>query len=330
MKTERESNLFMLLFLVYEFAASLLVDAITVALGVTGTLPRVALLQTATFLVPCVVLLVMRRVPWRELFPLRRIGWKNVFFIIVLMLCAQPVMMFLSGLSAMVFGNEVSEAVVDMMQTGGLGATVLVVGLFPAILEEAVFRGVVLSGYKNVGIWTAAVVNGIFFGIMHLNIQQFLYAYCMGMLFALMVRYTRSLLASMLAHGAVNVTQTLLAFSASSAMTAAAEMQSAEMETLETLAPEVALEMQATLQWLESNAALVGVLLMLGLSLFAVPMFVLAFRAFARHNTARNAAAELPAEAETEAAPAPKPFNWSFWCVAAMYVLYVLAVMILF
>ena len=331
MKTERETNLFMLVFLVYEFASSLLVDAGTKAAGITGLLPRVAVLQVATFLVPCVVLLAMRRVPWREIFPLRWIGWKNVLFILLLMLCAQPVMMFLSGLSAMLFGNQVSETVTDMMQTGGLGATVLVVGFLPAVMEEAVFRGVILSGYKNAGLWTAALVNGIFFGIMHLNPQQFLYAFCMGMLFALMVRHTRSLLASVLAHSAVNVTQTMLAFGAGQAA-AAAEVQTAELTALEAFPPEMALEMQATLDWITANAAIIAVVVMLVISLFAAPVFVLVYRAFARYNEARNERHSEAGNMQMEfnlstpespaVIPEAKPFNWSFWCVVVIYVLY--------
>jgi len=312
LKTEREANLFMLVFIVYEFVASLLVGIVTMAAGMTGELARVALLQGVTFLLPCVVLLALRRWDWRSLFPFCWIGWKNILFILIMMLCAQPVMMFLSGLSAIVFGNQVAETVSGMMQSGGLAVTVLVVGFVPAVLEEAVFRGVVFSGYKNAGLWTAALVNGLFFGIMHLNIQQFLYAFCMGALFALMVRHTRSLLASMLAHSAVNVSQTFLAYSAGQAAAVAVEPSALSGYTP---------EMETVLLWLETNAALVATLFMLVVSVFAIPAFVLVYRAFARHNAVRNAG-ECAEPVASTVEPAAKPFNWSFWCVVGIFVLY--------
>ena len=74
----------------------------------------------------------------------------------------------------------------------------------PTIAEEFVFRGLFYHSYRKNGILGAAILSGVIFGAIHLNINQFCYACVMGMVFALMVEITGSMFSSMLAHFAVN------------------------------------------------------------------------------------------------------------------------------
>ena len=50
----------------------------------------------------------------------------------------------------------------------------------------------------------AALMSGLLFGCFHLNINQALYAFVMGIVFAYMVEATGSLWSSVIAHFAVN------------------------------------------------------------------------------------------------------------------------------
>lgn len=80
--------------------------------------------------------------------------------------------------------------------------TLLVTALTPAICEEALFRGLMLSCYKQLGVQKAIIASGIFFGIFHfsVNIQGLLGLSFMGIIFAYLVFKTNSLFASILAH----------------------------------------------------------------------------------------------------------------------------------
>lgn len=71
-------------------------------------------------------------------------------------------------------------------------------------------RGILLSGYDGVDIKKAMLLNGLFFGMLHLNLQQFLYAFALGALFAYMVRLTDSIIPSMVAHFTINGSQVLM------------------------------------------------------------------------------------------------------------------------
>lgn len=75
----------------------------------------------------------------------------------------------------------------------------------PAFCEEVVFRGVVYGGYRKDGkkFW-AVILSGFMFGIMHMNLNQALYAFAIGILLALLFEATDSILTTMLFHFVYN------------------------------------------------------------------------------------------------------------------------------
>ena len=79
------------------------------------------------------------------------------------------------------------------------------------ITEEVTIRGIVLSGYENKNKYVAALMTGLFFGILHLDPQQFLYAAVLGFILALVVRITNSIFSSMIIHFIINGTSVTMA-----------------------------------------------------------------------------------------------------------------------
>lgn len=61
-------------------------------------------------------------------------------------------------------------------------------------------RGIVLDGYKKFGFKKAVILNGILFGMLHMNFHQFFYTAFLGTIFAMVVWYTKSIFASMIMH----------------------------------------------------------------------------------------------------------------------------------
>jgi hypothetical protein len=126
----------------------------------------------------------------------------------------QPLMMTISGVMGLFVENNIDGMVREINQEGGLLLTLFAIAVVPSVCEELAIRGPVLAGYKRGGIIVAVLMNGLFFGLMHLDLQQFLYTAVLGGLFATMVIYTGSLLAPILGHLVINGTQSaLLAFS---------------------------------------------------------------------------------------------------------------------
>ena len=72
--------------------------------------------------------------------------------------------------------------------------------IIPAVVEEILFRGVVLSNLLPYGKTTAIVGSAVLFGLMHGNILQFLYTTLLGVVIGYIYVQTRSIWVCMLIH----------------------------------------------------------------------------------------------------------------------------------
>ncbi len=88
----------------------------------------------------------------------------------------------------------------DLSNFGMLIVNIILVALLPAICEELVFRGTILNGLKKFGPRLMMVLCGLLFAIMHLNIEQSIYQFVLGMVLAGVVLVTGSILSSMILH----------------------------------------------------------------------------------------------------------------------------------
>ena len=116
--------------------------------------------------------------------------------------------------------NPISNCLYSLFETIGLrGAAVmpfepdgaftyitavLLFALVPAVVEELIFRGVILHGFRKFGFWQAIIFSSILFALIHANIQQFAYTFIFGAVLAYLVLKTGSLLASMIIHFIAN------------------------------------------------------------------------------------------------------------------------------
>lgn len=199
------SNLFaMMLLTLYVVAPAFLVPVFKSAklpIAMYLVLPQLLLL-----IVPTIIYFIITKQPVKDTLKLNKISSKTVLIVIVIGLLAQPIAMFLSLITQFVFPNRISQVVSSLNDIPFI-IRLGVVALTPAICEEITMRGVVLSGYKNIGIRKSAIMTGLFFGMLHLDGNQLLYAFAIGIIFAYLVRITNSIFASMLCHFTINGTQ---------------------------------------------------------------------------------------------------------------------------
>ena len=77
---------------------------------------------------------------------------------------------------------------------------VLTVAILPAICEETTHRGLLLKGFSSLGIKKAIIISSLFFGLMHLNINQFFYATVLGFIIALTVIISKNIIPAIIIH----------------------------------------------------------------------------------------------------------------------------------
>ena len=74
------------------------------------------------------------------------------------------------------------------------------IAMLPGMFEEFSHRGMLMSGFSKLGSFRAVLLSGLLFGLMHLNITQFFYAFVVGMLLASVALITKSIWPSVIIH----------------------------------------------------------------------------------------------------------------------------------
>ncbi|MDR2167563.1 MAG: CPBP family intramembrane metalloprotease [Clostridiales bacterium] len=252
--------------------------------------------------IPCVVYLIMHRGRIREILPLRRLGGKNFLMVTGMSIAIIPAVLLLSMITSTIFGNALEGMMDGLVDEGGLILVLILIPILPSIFEEVALRGIVFSGYTRVKIFTAAVVNGLFFGILHMNFNQFSYAFVIGFLMCYFIWYTKSLWAPVLCHFVINGINSLLGYIG----------MNLDLEGLQEAATDAAQGVNLTAtQQLLFDFAVYGVI-----ALLFVGIFIAIYIPFKRHNLARNEAegvvTDTYAAAKAAGEPVPKALTWGF------------------
>jgi hypothetical protein len=96
------------------------------------------------------------------------------------------------------------ETMFQRMGSGGI-APMLATCLLAPVLEEMLFRGIVLRGFlKQYPRWQAILGSAVLFGAAHLNIYQFVVGVVLGTVLGWLYDRTRSLIPCIALHGAYN------------------------------------------------------------------------------------------------------------------------------
>jgi membrane protease YdiL (CAAX protease family) len=162
------------------------------------------------FLVSAIIYFLLTKESIVETLRFKKVPFKTMFIAIAIGICSQPIAILLSLFSQLMFPNDVSQLFL-MMDEIPFVYKLMIIAVVPALCEEIFSRGVALKGYDEVHIVKASLMNGLIFGIMHLNGQQFLYAFVLGSIFAYIVRVSGSIFTSMIAHFTVNGIQVTMA-----------------------------------------------------------------------------------------------------------------------
>lgn len=213
MTETRRTSFFALLFFIYFIAVSFLMAYLPWVSKLSDS-AYMLLSQLICFIPPLVLYFAKTKKDISKTLRLNPLGWKNLLLLIIFGESIQPLMSLLSYLTSLLFPNPVEQSV-SGIQSSGFLLSLFAVAVFPAIFEEIFSRGILLSGYHFLGKKKAAFACALLFGLLHLNPQQFPYAFIVGFIFAFLVERTNSLYASILPHMIINGTTIFSIFAAS-------------------------------------------------------------------------------------------------------------------
>lgn len=205
MKKVLKANLYFLIILLLEIFLPYVLQPMYSILGVSDIRIMLVLNHGIIFLIPAIIYVIVTKSSAKDTFKLNRIYLKDTLLIILLGFVCQPIMTFFSLITSFFFNNEIGEFMTGIVSTPYI-LLLMLVAVLPAITEEVTIRGVILSGYDNKNKYKAALVTGLFFGMLHLDPQQFLYATVLGFILALVVRTTKSIFSAAIIHFLINGT----------------------------------------------------------------------------------------------------------------------------
>jgi len=249
--------------------------------------------QVIMLLLPLAIWLGIKKERLSVHIPNMKLGRTNAFFIVGISFLLLPMMSFLSAVATLFFPNAAAGLFGETMNHS-VWVILIAVAVTPAIVEEVVFRGYIQSESPQFPFWGIALLNGFLFGFIHLNPQQFLYAFAMGVMMAYMVHITRSIRAGILSHFFINAFNIVVFRGAMWLLefTERALEEAGDMEALTAFQESAEAEVSPYMAIL-----VVGVLAMM-----FTPVAVILFRYFISHNRQRFAVYEIKqalAEGET-------------------------------
>ena len=161
-------------------------------------------------LIPSVCYLVFLRKDALENNGYQKVSFFTSFMSVLFTFCMIPLVTLINMISSLFVDNSVTETVNYTVQSNPMIVNLILLALIPAVVEEFIFRGLIFNGYKKRNPLKAAVLSAMLFGLIHLNINQFSYAFVFGIRFALMTYVTGSIIPSTIAHFVVNGTTVVL------------------------------------------------------------------------------------------------------------------------
>ncbi len=93
-----------------------------------------------------------------------------------------------------------------------LGLNLLVLAVLPALLEELLFRGLILHTLRPYGEWLAVVVSAVLFGFIHGGISQSVFAFLVGLVLGWLTVTTRNIWPAIVLHFINNALSVLLQY----------------------------------------------------------------------------------------------------------------------
>ena len=140
----------------------------------------------------------------RERLHYNKVKPSTILYALIFTWLSMPLTTLINAISMLFVENTVMELSGEILEVA-FPLMLFLMAVVPAFCEETLFRGVVYGGYRKHGDkFTAVLLSGFLFGIMHMNLNQAMYAFAIGVLLALLFEATDSIFPTMLFHFVYN------------------------------------------------------------------------------------------------------------------------------
>lgn len=141
---------------------------------------------------------------------------KITTFIVIFFICASAMYitnmfsLFIVFMLSIIKGENIINPLADAMINGNYLITLVYAAIIAPIVEEVIFRGLLLSKLRRFGDIPAILLSGLAFGCFHFNLSQFFYAAVLGFIFAYVTIRTNTIKYSIILHVMINSISTAI------------------------------------------------------------------------------------------------------------------------
>lgn len=155
--------------------------------------------------------LAVRRIPkseWRG----EAMSFRSLFQIFVMMYAVSTVMNLIGATisKAAPAGGSEQLDMIGKMVSSGLPTGILMTVLIAPVVEELIFRKLMLDRTRNYGEKAAIVFSALCFGLFHGNLTQFLYTFTVGLFLGYVYCKTGKVVVTMVMHGLLNLISSVI------------------------------------------------------------------------------------------------------------------------
>lgn len=158
------------------------------------------LISQIIIVLPALVYLLTTKQNISQAIGIRPISASNVILLIFFTFCMSPVMTFINALSRLIARDVTITTMSKVTEQNPFFISLICIAVVPALFEESIYRGVFFQEYRKVNPRAAIFMSAFLFGLLHGNLNQFCYAFAMGIVFALVVEATDTIISTMILH----------------------------------------------------------------------------------------------------------------------------------
>lgn len=170
------------------------------------------LVNQLLLLLPSAVYIVAARKNLKRVIRLKKVSPSNLVLCIIFAFLIMPLMNLINAISLLFSQNMIQGTITDIVSNNTLFLSVFVIAFIPCVFEETIFRGVFYNEYRKSNIQVGIFLSAFLFGIMHQNFNQFTYAFAMGIVFALLIEATDSIVSTMVVHFVINANSVVMTY----------------------------------------------------------------------------------------------------------------------
>jgi uncharacterized protein len=136
------------------------------------------------------------------------ISFRKLMEFLLMCFCIMYIGNFIGSALSMIIsdakGSDFENPLIKLLETSDIYLNFLLVVMVAPVMEELVFRKLLLDRIRVYGEATAILVSGLTFGLFHENLFQFFYAFGIGSMFAYIYLRTGRIRYSIILHSFIN------------------------------------------------------------------------------------------------------------------------------